>query len=101
MVAMGMKWHKDHFTCLKCNVPLTDTFVPKDGNPFCESCYQNSMKCTRNFSEISHIKVQNVICLLVEHISMLKESCITLNVQVAKLALEYDLCDYCENIYFL
>jgi len=52
-VAMGKKWHKDHFTCVQCNVTITDTFVPKNDQPMCESCHAKSLVCAKCGNSIS------------------------------------------------
>lgn len=38
--AAGYFWHKDHFVCKSCRVPLVDTkYVGVHGNVFCFKCY--------------------------------------------------------------
>jgi len=46
--AMGKLWHNNCFRCGKCNDDLLGMgiggkFFPKDGKPFCQSCYSKSL----------------------------------------------------------
>nr|XP_009862202.1 uncharacterized protein LOC100186409 [Ciona intestinalis] len=33
--ALGRHWHLKHFRCYHCNVPLMDSYIVKDGMPYC------------------------------------------------------------------
>lgn len=37
--AIDKKWHKNHFNCYQCDVPLQTTFVAMHGHPFCKTCH--------------------------------------------------------------
>jgi paxillin len=36
VVALGRKWHVDHFVCTTCKQPFTSQFFTRDGMPYCE-----------------------------------------------------------------
>jgi len=45
IVAMGKKWHKEHFTCISCNRVISDTYVAANDQPYCEDCHQKKLIC--------------------------------------------------------
>ncbi|UYV81301.1 TGFB1I1 [Cordylochernes scorpioides] len=48
MTAMDKLWHAEHFQCAKCKLELgaLRTFFPKDGKPYCESCFHANFSPT-------------------------------------------------------
>ncbi|KAM3599563.1 uncharacterized protein V6R79_007942 [Siganus canaliculatus] len=41
LVAMGMSWHPEEFTCAHCHSSLADNgFVEENGQVYCERCYE-------------------------------------------------------------
>lgn len=36
--ALDQSWHPACFTCCRCNTPLADRFVERNGDPYCTKC---------------------------------------------------------------
>jgi hypothetical protein len=53
MMAMGKKWHMDHFRCSDCRSTVSGDYYEYDSQPKCRSCFETKYVCSKCGKAIS------------------------------------------------